>query len=99
MAAQRRRAGCQLRGGDAGNREGSPGAAHGPKVRARPETDGKLKVPSKRGRPSGTPGPEGGSGEVLEISPEKGAPGGARLGPTWVGWGPCPARVLLQLSP
>lgn len=65
-----------------------PGAAHGPKVRARPETDGKLKVPRKRGRPSGTPGPEGGSGEVLEISPEKGAPGGARLGPTRVGWAP-----------
>lgn len=60
-----------------------PGAAHGPKVRARPETDGKLKVPRKRGRPSGTPGPEGGSGEVLEISPEKGlqvAPGWDPLG-------------------
>lgn len=77
-----------------------PRAAHGPKVRAHPETDGKLKVPRKRGLPSGTPGPAGGSGEIPEISPEKGAPGGARLGPrTRVGWGPCPARVLLQLSP
>lgn len=94
-----------------GTAKALPGAAHGPKVRARQESG--LSIPTlwvtaawrsrkERGSQPGTPGSEGGSGALSGKSfnsSRKGVPGGTGLGSrTQGGWGPGPGRVLLQLQ-